>query len=238
MAQALRTSVAGRILGLMVLAVALGHVEACVVAYLRQAAAPVRELHFPEAVREPLPLLSRAQLAQAGREVESLLGFEVAREVTVLLVLFAAAYGFRRRPGELAGFFLLGFAVWDIFYYVFLKLMLNWPASLGTWDILYLIPVPWLAPVWAPLLVSGTLLVASLFMLTRRPSAAAARGGLAPGVVIFVGVGGILSSFLLRWPEAMEAVPARFDWPLFLAGWLVGVAGLVWWFAQPSAARR
>jgi hypothetical protein len=239
MAQAVRVRATARIAALGVLALAMAYVEASVVVYLRQAMAAAREVHFPDSVREPLPLLSLEQLKQAGPEVESLLRFEVVREVAAVLVLLAAAYGFRRRRGEVAGFFLLGFAVWDIFYYVFLKLMLNWPASLGTWDVLYLIPHPWVAPVWAPLVVSGTLLVIGLIVLSRGGAGPTpGRRAAAAGMLVLVGVGLVLASFFLRADEAMRAVPDRFDWPLFLAGLLVGLAGAACWLARPSTARR
>jgi len=239
MARLLSTTLTKRVLALAALAVALGYVEAAVVVYLRQVIAPVRQEHFPDAVREPLPLLSREQLRQAGPHVESLLALEVVREVAAIAVLLAAAYGLRRRRGELAAFFLLGFAVWDIFYYLFLKLLVNWPASLGTWDILYLIPVPWVAPVWAPLMVSATLLVVAFILLTGRgdrrvPADRAVKAAL----LIAAGVAGILTSFFLRLGEAMERVPQQFDWPLFLAGWLLGVAGVVWLLSRPSPLHR
>jgi len=227
-----------RILGLIVLSVALGYVEASVVVYLRQALVPVRQVHFPEAVNEPLPLLSAAQLRQAGPRVASLLRFEVVREVAAVAVLLAGAYGFARRRREWIGLFLLGFAVWDICYYVFLKIMLDWPASLGTWDILYLIPVPWVAPVWAPLVVSGTLLVSSLVILGRRSRRTPARRGFVGSLAIAAGAGLILTSFFFRLGEAAHSVPQRFDWTLFLAGWLLGVAGLVLVLAGPSPSAR
>ncbi|MBK6833902.1 MAG: hypothetical protein IPG89_06345 [Bacteroidetes bacterium] len=47
-------------------------------------------------------------------------------------------------------YFIIAFAIWDIFYYVFLYVLLQWPESLFTWDILFLVPVPWTGPVIAP----------------------------------------------------------------------------------------
>ena len=238
MAQSLRASLAGRVFALVVLAVALAYVEASVVVYLREVIAPVRQELFPDAVREPLPLLSLKQLEQAGAGMASLLSFEVVREIAAIAVLCAAAYGFRRRRGEMAAFFLIGFAVWDVFYYVFLKLLVDWPASLTTWDLLFLIPVPWLAPVWAPLSISCTLLIVAIVLLGRRREAPVpTRRAVAAGALILVGVAGVLTSFFLRLGEATQTVPEQFDWPLFLAGWLLGVAGLAWLLARPRARR-
>lgn len=54
---------------------------------------------------------------------------------------------------------MLNFAVWDIFYYVWLKVLINWPESLFTWDILFLVPIVWAGPVLAPLICSITMLL-------------------------------------------------------------------------------
>ena len=43
--------------------------------------------------------------------------------------------------------FLWTFAFWDLFYYLSLYLLIKWPPSLTTIDVLFLIPRPWIAPV-------------------------------------------------------------------------------------------
>src|SRR6266511_2095330 len=48
----------------------------------------------------------------------------------------------------------VAFGVWDIFYYLFLKIMCDWPKSLFDWDILFLIPLPWWGPVIAPICIA------------------------------------------------------------------------------------
>jgi hypothetical protein len=39
----------------------------------------------------------------------------------------------------------------------------RWPLSLRDPDVLFLIPRPWISPVWYPLLVSGLAILAVLF---------------------------------------------------------------------------
>jgi len=68
-------------------------------------------------------------------------------------------YYCRQKFSSKFSYFLFTFAIWDIFYYVFLKLTLNWPQSLLTWDILFLIPVPWVGPVLAPVICSLTMIL-------------------------------------------------------------------------------
>jgi membrane protein implicated in regulation of membrane protease activity len=61
------------------------------------------------------------------------------------------------------------FAIWDIFYYIFLWLLIGWPESFFTWDILFLLPVTWVGPVLAPVINSLTMIVlAGLILLADR----------------------------------------------------------------------
>ncbi len=65
---------------------------------------------------------------------------EIGREAATLVLIFTAAWLFGGVPQERIAYFLIIFAVWDIFYYVWLKVLLDWPATLMDWDILFLIP--------------------------------------------------------------------------------------------------
>ncbi|MCK5558485.1 MAG: hypothetical protein KAJ01_08905 [Candidatus Hydrogenedentes bacterium] len=228
MAERLATNRMVRLAAVAILAVALAYTEASVVVYLREVIVPIRSVHFPSAAHEPLPLLTVQQLSEAGEVFVRLLIVEVTREITPLVVLLAMAWGLRRRKGELVAFFVFGFGLWDIFYYAFLKVLLGWPASLGTWDVLYLIPTAWVAPVWAPLVISGTLVLTGLGILHRDERPHVDGRPFICWFVLGLGVALVLTSFFLRTREAFHNVPLDFDWPVFLAGWLLGVAGLVW----------
>ncbi|MEJ2468684.1 MAG: hypothetical protein P8Y51_06380 [Campylobacterales bacterium] len=129
---------------------AFGYLEAAVVVYLRA-------IYYPEGFAFPLTLME-------GR----IFWTEIGREAATLLVLAATAVlSFPRLQSRMAAFVLL-FGVWDIFYYVFLKLLLGWPQSLLTPDILFLIPAPWVGPVYAPLLVSAGFIAAGTAVLVRN----------------------------------------------------------------------
>src|SRR5882672_5956538 len=71
--------------------------------------------------------------------------------------------------------FSLAFGIWDICYYAWLWVFIGWPPSLLTWDVLFLIPVPWLAPVLAPLIVSACLVAGALWGLTLHARGATPR---------------------------------------------------------------
>ena len=115
----------------------------------------------------------RAVLVDPG-----LVGVETAREAATLVMLAAVAVvaggPLRRR---VAAFF-IAFAVWDLTYYVFLRVLDGWPASLATLDVYFLIPVTWVGPVATPVVASSVaLVVASWTFLSRPRTRRAARAG-------------------------------------------------------------
>ena len=133
-------------------AVAFGFVEAAVVVYLRASAGLLPGQHGFSAAGFP-PLLLRT---------------EIVREAATMIMLAAIAALAGRSACQRVIAFLWTFAIWDIFYYVFLYLTIGWPTSLKNLDLLFLIPVPWTSQVWFPLLVSGLTILAVLFY-ARKP---------------------------------------------------------------------
>mgnify|MGYP006279798171 FL=1 len=136
-----------KLLWITLFGISMAFFESSVVVYLR-------ELYYPEGFSFPLKLIdSRVAATEFLRELFSL--------VMIISVALIATGNFMQRFAN----FLYIFAVWDIFYYVFLKLLLGWPASLMTWDILFLIPIAWTGPVIAPVIIA---LIMILFALTIR----------------------------------------------------------------------
>ena len=137
-----------RLVALFVYATAMAFVEAAVVVYLRT-------------------LLPGAQMTVTVPLPPSVYGVEVMRETATIVMLLAVAYLSFERWALRAVTFIWIFSIWDLFYYVFLKALLGWPASLATKDVLFLIPVPWVAPVWFPLAVSTATLAVTSWLLVR-----------------------------------------------------------------------
>ncbi len=191
--------------------IAFGFVEAAVVVYLR--------LHFyPGGFSFPV----------AG--IPAHLGLiEVAREAATIVMLGAVGWISAQRPLARFAYAAFAFGVWDIVYYIFLKVIVDWPASIFTWDVLFLIPLPWLAPVLAPVIVSLCLIVSSVIFLQRESAARPMHVG--PPQWVVAGLGGILvlGSFLAN-PDAMarREPPDSFDWLLFTAGICAGIAAFAW----------
>ena len=130
------TPIVKTILWLTVFSIAMGYLETSVVVYLRK-------IYYPEGFKFPLIPVTR-----------DIATTEFFREAATIIMLIGAGVMSGKNSMQRFVFFLYSFAIWDIFYYVFLKVLLNWPDSLFTWDILFLIPVPWVGPVIAPCILS------------------------------------------------------------------------------------
>ncbi|HET7153427.1 MAG TPA: hypothetical protein VFJ29_06645, partial [Candidatus Kapabacteria bacterium] len=96
---------------------------------------------------------------------------ELIREAATIIVHIAAAMMLERGRWRVFWMFSIMFAAWDILYYIWLNILTGSPSSLLDWDILFLIPTPWLAPVLAPVLVSILLIVAGVIMLKQPGNA-------------------------------------------------------------------
>lgn len=138
-----------KIIYVIVFAIAMGFMESAIVIYLR-------ELFYPNGFNFPLqPIPHRLAIV------------EILRETATVIMLVCVGYFTGRNKLQRFAFFSLAFAIWDLFYYVFLFVFLGWPQSLFTWDILFLIPVPWVGPVWAPCLLSLLMVLGALFVIRR-----------------------------------------------------------------------
>ena len=130
-------------------------------------------MSLPGSVSPPgelFPLLTIEQAQAAGPEQPKTLIIEIGREAATIVMLAAIALAVADNAGQWAAAFAIAFGTWDIAFYAFLKLLLDWPASLLTWDILFLIPIPWVGPVLAPVIVSASMIAAGLWHLRREAS--------------------------------------------------------------------
>ena len=208
-------------LSLLIFAIAFGWIEGCVVVYLREvylkdAATGASSLHVPiTAVALPLWTVR----------------VELVRETCTMLVLASVGWLASPRMAGRWGAFLIGFGIWDLMYYATLRLVLGWPEGLSTWDILFLIPVPWVAPVWAPVVVASAFVALGSWLFFTPDRRRHWRA--VDAVVIVVGAAIIVASFLVETRAAVEHyVPDRYAWWIFWPGFLLAVA----WFVR--AERR
>jgi hypothetical protein len=136
-------------LPLIIFAISMGFLEAIVVVY-------IRELYYPDGFRFPLKELP-----------PRLIMIEWVREISTLLMLGSVAWLTGKNFVKRLSAFLFLFGIWDILYYIGLKIFIGWPETLLTWDILFLIPVTWVGPVLAPVLCS-LLMIAMAFLFDYR----------------------------------------------------------------------
>jgi hypothetical protein len=204
-------------------AITLGFLEAIVVVYLR-------ELFYPAGFRFPLVLLPR-----------EFYNIEILRETTTIVLLACIGLLAGTSKYEKFGWFLFAFGIWDIFYYVGLKLSLGWPPSLMTWDILFLIPVTWIGPVLAPVICSITMIFLALMIISCENKGYSISFGKYSGTLFILGAIIIFFSFIESYlillylegffnffnntfnPKDFEKalttfVPERFNWLLFWIG--------------------
>jgi hypothetical protein len=207
---------------LFLFGVSFGYVEAAVVVYLRAIYDPVRQKIHPE--RRPcdlFPLITPQQLANAGPENPRRLAIEVGREAATMIMLAAVALAAARNLPEWFAAFAIAFGVWDISFYAFLKLMVHWPDSLSTWDILFLIPLPWVGPVWAPVLVALSMIVCGLILLRSEGP----RGTPLHWMGVLAGAAVIIIAFVWDFRNTTAGGwPNPFNWQLFLVGEAIGLS--------------
>ena len=129
---------------LAIFGIAMAHLEGVVVVYLRKALGMLDSESNKESV-EKFP--------------KRFLNIEISREAATIIMLVVIAYLVGETWPERGIFFLWTFAFWDLFYYLSLYILIKWPPSLKTIDVLFLIPVPWIAPVWFPIGVSSLTII-------------------------------------------------------------------------------
>ena len=126
---------------LSIFAIAMAYLEAVVVIY-------IREIYYPEGFAFPLKIMPNEFLV-----------IEIFREFSTIIMLISVALLMGKKAWEKFGFFIFIFGLWDIFYYLWLKITIDWPASIFQWDVLFLIPLPWIGPVIAPTLVALMMII-------------------------------------------------------------------------------
>ncbi|MGK9368595.1 thioredoxin family protein [Melioribacter sp. Ez-97] len=188
-----------KLLYLVLFSIAMAYLEASVVVYLRK-------IYYPAGFRFPLQPI----------ELETLI-IEVGREISTLLMLTAVSYiygtTFRKRFAS----FLMAFGIWDIFYYIWLKILIGWPYSLFDDDLLFLIPIPWISPVLAPVIVS-------LFFILYYILESRTKEGKHPvnrGAIMLSSTGTILILISFMWnvkERIHSSSPVEFLWEVFITG--------------------
>lgn len=218
------------LIALVLFGISFGYVEAAVVVYMRAIFQPVREQVFSGVkYTELFPLIVSTQTLPDEPKYSLLAKTELGRELATLIMLASIGLAMGGSfPRWLAGF-MISFAVWDIFYYVFLKLLLGWPESLMTFDLLFLLPLPWVGPVITPVIVSLAMIAAGVIILWREARGCPIVFRWHHWAAIYGGGATIIVAFCWDYQNILagEPDPQYFNWPLFLAGLLLGAIGFL-----------
>jgi hypothetical protein len=214
-----------------IFSIAMGLLESAVVIYMR-------EILYPEGFGFPLnPVQPDLMLT------------ELLREGATIIMLLGIGFLAGRNTSERFAWFLYSFAIWDIFYYVFLWLLIGWPPSLMTYDVLFFLPSTWIAPVITPLIVSLTMIAFALLILVlNRLEEDIKIPGISwlllitGSVILILGFIWDYSAFIMEsmtirdiWTLPKEQVlklatryiPRKFNWFLFILGELMILSGIL-----------
>jgi hypothetical protein len=214
-----------------IFSIAMGLLESAVVIYMR-------EILYPEGFGFPLnPVQPDLMLT------------ELLREGATIIMLLGIGFLAGRNTSERFAWFLYSFAIWDIFYYVFLWLLIGWPPSLMTYDVLFFLPSTWIAPVITPLIVSLTMIAFALLVLVlNRLEEDIKIPGISwlllitGSVILILGFIWDYSAFIMEsmtirdiWTLPKEQVlklatryiPRKFNWFLFILGELMILSGIL-----------
>jgi hypothetical protein len=205
----------------VVFAIAMAWVESACVYYLRLTVGRL-DPYQPN----PLPMVGVLGQVELAREAATL---------GMLLTIGAlAGQTLRTRIAYTA----IAFGVWDIFYYVFLKVICDWPKSLFDWDLLFLLPLPWWGPVLAPaciallMIIWGTLVTQGTYPIPSTSSTSTLWPLSCAGIALALGVFMADSLGALSRGEMTTIVlPATFNWSVFvvaLALMAAPVAHIAW----------
>jgi hypothetical protein len=148
----MRQGIASRIAVVAVYALAMGYLEAVVVYYIRYA---LGDVHATASVASSIALRFPW-------------GIEMTREVATLVMLGTVALLAGRDWRERAAALLWAFGIWDATYYLGLEILAQWPASIVTKDVYFLLPLPWGGPVWVPLLADAMMAVVAGWLVIGR----------------------------------------------------------------------
>jgi hypothetical protein len=178
--------------------------------------------------------------------IQGLLGqVELVREMATLVMLFTLGVLAGRTWRARWGYAAIAFGVWDIFYYVFLRMMTGWPRSLFDWDVLFLLPLPWWGPVVAPMAIAVLMIVWGTVVTLDRPHWKTSRSTRIVWTVTVVGTALALYVFMadsLRQLTALRdgttyALPTEFNWLAFCAAFVLMSAPLLAGGVRPRSDR-
>ena len=199
-----------KIVWVIIFGIAMAFVESAVVVYLRA-------IFYPGGFKFPLETMDDYKIF-----------IEVMREIATIFMLLSIAYLAGKKFWERFAYFMLSFGVWDIFYYVWLKALLDWPSTVFEWDILYLIPLPWIGPVVAPVSISVLMIIFSIIIARSFQKGDDFRPCLISHVLAIAGAVLVLYSFMCDTEATLhQQMPKPYKYELLIIGDILFMAAFL-----------
>jgi hypothetical protein len=139
---------------IVIFSIAFAWVESSIVVYLRK-------IYFDGGFGFPLLI----KWEDGKHIIDPLVRIEFGREIATIIILIAVGWITGRNRFQKFCFFMIAFGIWDIFYYIWLYVMVSWPESLMTWDLLFYVPLPWVGPVITPLSIASAMVAAGSLII-------------------------------------------------------------------------
>lgn len=206
---------------IVIVAVAFAWVESAVVVYLR-------EIYFDGSFYFPIVV----EWKDGKYVVDYLLRIEFAREIATIIMLGAVGCIAGKNALQKFCFFMIAFGIWDVFYYIWLRVMAGWPESLLTWDLLFFVPLPWVGPVITPVLIALAMVAAgSLIIYFDEKDFVIRLRWYDWAIELGCGLLMIIAfcwdwKNIIRLPDGVprDGIPNPFAWWLYLPAYLFSVA--------------
>ncbi len=163
-----------KLTAIIVFGISFGLLEAIVVTYLRQLIDPSVVSNYGLAsLKNATVYLNLYAIAFLSPKNPVLLNFHIAtiesfREFSTIIMLLCVAYLSGTNIKQRIGAFLVAFGFWDIFYYVFLMVLVGWPKSIFDLDVYFLIPVAWVGPIITPLVCSTLIIIGGAILFLKN----------------------------------------------------------------------
>jgi len=216
-------------------AVAFAWVESSVVVYLR-------EIYFDGSFYFPIVLEWR----DGKLLVDTLMRIEFGREIATIVMLVAVGCAAGSNALQRFCFFMIAFGIWDIFYYIWLWVMVRWPESLMTWDLLFFVPLPWVGPVITPVLIALAMAIAGSLIIYYDEKYGILYWRWFDWVIEMTCAFLMIIAFCWDWKNIMQiadggernGIPVVFAWWLYLPAFLFAVVYFVVRLRQMVVANR
>lgn len=176
----------------------------------------------------------------------SILQLEIVREFFTIVMLACIAILAAKKLRERFAYFAFAFAVWDIFYYIWLKIAIGWPSSFLTWDVLFLIPWTWIGPVLAPVIVSLSLIALSIAIIQLSGKKSKIKISLLEIAGILIGFAIIIYTFLNdygaiviqgKWDLIASYTPQSYNWIAFAIGEVIALASIARFYLRNKSVK-